>query len=265
MDESPGKMYALATALSILAIVAVNLRFYARRIKKISTIGTGICIALLSSHMELMCLPISEIWNSLDNAPGSCIDTSMMYLAQAWSDVFIDVVILSMPFPWMWKLQMAPIRKFFVFLIFQLGALVVIAGIVKLVVFYKIIYDTAAGDEDLTCMYFDPPTDLDLAYYEKDILTPTVYWPMVESSLGVVGACLPLLRPLFTDTSVRKFSSNLRAMLSFSSIRSHHNSAPSQEFHMLEAGNSRAYNHQHWEDSVGSKTYIAVTEAVGKN
>ena len=36
MDESPGKMYALATALSTLAIVAVVLRFYERRIKKMS-------------------------------------------------------------------------------------------------------------------------------------------------------------------------------------------------------------------------------------
>ena len=130
---------------------------------------------------------------------------------------------------------------------------------------YSLVYpDTAAGDEDLTCMCFDPATDLYLAYYEKDILTPTVYWPMVESSLGVVGACLPLLRPLFTDTSVRKFSSSLRAMLSFSSLRSHHASAPSQDFHMLEAGNSRACNHQHREDSIGSKTNITVTEAVGR-
>lgn len=33
MAESPGKMVALAIVLSILAVVAVLLRFYARRIK----------------------------------------------------------------------------------------------------------------------------------------------------------------------------------------------------------------------------------------
>ena len=32
--ETPGKMYALATVLSVLAIVAVILRFYARRLLK---------------------------------------------------------------------------------------------------------------------------------------------------------------------------------------------------------------------------------------
>ena len=30
-----------------------------------------------------------------------------------------------------------------------------------------------------------------------DLLTPTMYWPMVEASLGIVGACLPLMRPIF--------------------------------------------------------------------
>ena len=35
MVESPGKMYALATVLTTLAIVAVILRFYSRRIKKV--------------------------------------------------------------------------------------------------------------------------------------------------------------------------------------------------------------------------------------
>ena len=35
MAETPGKMYALASVLTVLAIVAVVLRFYSRRIKKV--------------------------------------------------------------------------------------------------------------------------------------------------------------------------------------------------------------------------------------
>ena len=35
MAETPGKMYALAFVLTVLAIVAVFLRFYSRRIKKV--------------------------------------------------------------------------------------------------------------------------------------------------------------------------------------------------------------------------------------
>lgn len=28
-----------------------------------------------------------------------------------------------------------------------------------------------------------------------------VYWAMIESSLGIVGACLPMFRPLFAGLS----------------------------------------------------------------
>ena len=35
MVESPGKMYALATVLTLLAILAIILRFWARRVKKV--------------------------------------------------------------------------------------------------------------------------------------------------------------------------------------------------------------------------------------
>ena len=72
-----------------------------------------------------------------------------------------------------------------------------------------------------------------------DLLTPTVYWPMVESSLGVVGACLPLLRPIFTDTPARSIFWSLRTMLSLSSFRSNGANTPSLDYYKLEAGNTR--------------------------
>lgn len=34
MAETPGKMYALATVMTLLAMVAIGLRFHARRIKR---------------------------------------------------------------------------------------------------------------------------------------------------------------------------------------------------------------------------------------
>ena len=42
--------------------------------------------------------------------------------------------------------------------------------------------------------------------------TPLVYWPMVESSIGIVGACLPLLRPLFVGASSNGFMRSLKSV-----------------------------------------------------
>ena len=64
-------------------------------------------IAFFAANL-LQCWPISENWTSLAATPGTCIQTTMMYLAQAWSDVFIDIVILSMPLPWVCELPVPP-------------------------------------------------------------------------------------------------------------------------------------------------------------
>ena len=69
-----------------------------------------------------------------------------------------------------------------------------------------------------------------------DLLTPTVYWPMVESSLGIVGACLPLLRPIFTDTRAKNIFSSLRTLLSRPSSRSSSARTESLEYAKMEAG-----------------------------
>ena len=68
MEETPGKMYALAAVLTTLAIVAVLLRFYARHIKKVHlawddymilpallfTIGTGLCMFTGTYHISML-------------------------------------------------------------------------------------------------------------------------------------------------------------------------------------------------------------------
>ena len=64
---------------------------------------------------------------------------------------------------------------------------------------------------------------------------------MIESSLGIIGACLPLLRPIFTDTRAKNAISALRrAVISRSSLRTDSANVPSLEYAKLEAGGLRA-------------------------
>lgn len=62
---------------------------------------------------------------------------------------------------------------------------------------------------------------------------------MLESSLGIVGACLPLLRPIFTDTRAKSIFSSLRTMLSRSSSLSNSANAEAMEYVKMEAGGFR--------------------------
>lgn len=143
----------------------------------------------------LQCYPISLNWVSSGAENYACIQTNTMYLAQAWTDVLTDLMILSLPIPCIWALQMPARHKVGVTAIFLLGLLTVLAGIAKLVVFYHIIAWAEGGNFDVT-------------WYE----TPSLVWQFVESTLGIVGACLPLLRPLFAGTSTKGFMRNLRSV-----------------------------------------------------
>lgn len=289
MVQSPGQIVGVTTFLTVLALLAIVLRFCARRLKKVGlgwddytivlamlfTIVSAICIYVgaadgdLARHVELdeqgngvwthrdvvfleilfaqqlsstltfgltklsvllfykrvfrgdtfnaavwtmisivgvwfiafffanllQCYPISTNWEASGAQVSSCINTNMMYLAQAWTDILTDMMILSLPIPCIWALQMPVRHKVGVTAVFLLGILTVLAGIAKLVVFYHVIALAHGGDFDIT-------------WYE----TPGVLWPLVESALGVVGACLPLLRPLFAGTSTKGFMRNLRSV-----------------------------------------------------
>ena len=154
---------------------------------------------------------------------------------------------------------------------------VVCAGVAKLVVFYKIVYgmhfpSTAATPErkssnnqhtDLQSllrpqqrrprygMYVSKSTQANPPSPDQtpDLLTPTLYWPMVESSLGIVGACLPLLRPLFINTSPKTIFSSLRTMISPLSFRNSDDAGEmSRDYIHLEAGKVWPGQHRHIEE-----------------
>ena len=151
-------------------------------------------VAFFFSNL-LQCFPIWVNWESSGGLVDYCINTNMMYLAQAWTDVLTDMMILSLPIPCIWALQMPARHKVGVTAIFLLGVLTVLSGIAKLIVFYHIANVAAGGSFDVT-------------WFE----TPAVLWPFIESALGIVGACLPLLRPLFAGTSTKGFMRNLRSV-----------------------------------------------------
>lgn len=130
------------------------------------------------------CWPLWIDWTNFGFNYANCINTNLMYLAQAWSDFLTDFMILLLPLPCIWKLQMSTTHKIGISGMFLLGALTVGAGIAKLVVWNKIVQELDVGF-------------LDISYRN----TPMVYWAMIESSLGIVGACLPMFRPLFAGLS----------------------------------------------------------------
>lgn len=125
------------------------------------------------------CWPIWINWYGFGAVASHCVNTNLMILFQQYTDVLTDILILSLPIPNIATLQLPLPQKFAVGAMFGLGALTVCSGVAKVVVFNWIVAQTQSGS-------------VDVSY----VLTPSVYWPLIESAIGIVGACLPLLRPL---------------------------------------------------------------------
>lgn len=127
----------------------------------------------------LQCNPISTVWTELEQKyQDKCINRMPFYNALAISGVVTDLVILAMPLPAVWTLKLSFRQKSAICGMFLLGTLVCAVGIVRVVIFIQI--GSAIVARDTT--YFT---------------SPVFFWTVIEMSLAVVSACLPLLRPLF--------------------------------------------------------------------
>jgi hypothetical protein len=74
----------------------------------------GICMMTLFT-----CVPVEKAW--VPTVPGTCIPTDTTWLASAIPSAFIDFIILLLPMPMLWKLQMKRSQKILLTGVFACG------------------------------------------------------------------------------------------------------------------------------------------------
>lgn len=123
------------------------------------------------------------LFSTAENLVKHCVKTLKLAEAFVISDATTDLMILCLPLPMIWTLQMSTRRKITATSIFLLGSLATVASIVRMIVYLKYVYAAY------------PPPDRDLT------ITKLLFWSLIELGLGVLAACLPTLRLLFTNIS----------------------------------------------------------------
>lgn len=107
-------------------------------------IGYAIAFLLVS---VFQCKPISLAWHTWDGEhQGTCNDINAQGWTSAAFNVILDVIILILPLPMISKLQLNKRKKFFVFLMFSIGAVVTIVSILRLQVLVQF-----GGSSNFTC------------------------------------------------------------------------------------------------------------------
>ncbi|KAF5025632.1 hypothetical protein F66182_2238 [Fusarium sp. NRRL 66182] len=196
-----------------------------------------ICITFL---FIFICVPVEKLW--YPDLPGYCINQVGTWIANAASTIFTDMVILCLPLPPIWKLQLGRPEKLGLTAAFAIGSFVVFASAYRTSVLFT--YD--ANDPSYT-------------------LAPTVGWTAIEMSAGIVSANLPTMLPVlrlvvrFTGLSslVSTVRSTQRATFgskgdkSAKGLKSHGDTAAARSSHSGSTSSSTFYRLPDENDSAG--------------
>lgn len=101
----------------LIAIFRSNIRFLRTAYAVIVLVSAfGVSLILID---VLACRPLSKIWHPLE--PGVCVKTLPYLIAISSCNMAIDLIILLLPMPMIWGIQMATRRKIELTVIFALG------------------------------------------------------------------------------------------------------------------------------------------------
>lgn len=103
--------------------------FYNPIFKRAVLVVMGLCVAFWFGAFfgtALFCIPPRALWEPLDNVPEAhCGNNQAMYAACASSDLGIDVIVISLPMPILWGLQLPAVKKVALTFVFGLGFFII--------------------------------------------------------------------------------------------------------------------------------------------
>ncbi|KAI1124380.1 hypothetical protein F5Y10DRAFT_30950 [Nemania abortiva] len=165
---------------TIITLVKLSiLHFYTtifrqQRFRHICYAMMGLCVAFWIATFfatAFFCTPVQKKW-FLDAVPGHCGNDIALYLSVAISDFVIDIIIISLPLPILWGLQLPVAKKVALTIVFSLGLGIIIITSVRLKYFLAL-----------------DPLDITFSIWQAGVLSAIV--PL----LGIVNANLPVMQP----------------------------------------------------------------------
>ncbi|KAF1842849.1 uncharacterized protein K460DRAFT_290030 [Cucurbitaria berberidis CBS 394.84] len=172
-------MYMIAECLCQLSLLAFYLRIMTDRKIRIAvwilfalTVSFGLGNAFA---MIFQCTPIPMFWDGWrGQMKGSCIDVQLFGYVRGAIEIALDLAILTMPLPMLYKLNMTPKKKMQIMSMFCVGFVITVVSCLRLRSFVKFAqtqnptYDNTAG----------------------------LYWCATESNLFTVVACMPAIHAI---------------------------------------------------------------------
>ncbi|KAJ5292192.1 hypothetical protein N7478_001443 [Penicillium angulare] len=169
--------YYSTVAFSKLAVLALYGRLWTVNPYRTIILVVGVVIALTAVVSGIMCLnmcqPFSYNWD-LTISEGHCYNKQAFFLWASLPNIFTDIIMLVMPVPIVWKLNVSMKVKLGLTLTFATGIMGLVTSVMRFVIFAK---GNAVQDGSWSS------TDL-------------MAWSVAEPDIYLISACLPTLRPI---------------------------------------------------------------------
>ncbi|KAI9655079.1 MAG: hypothetical protein M1821_005562 [Bathelium mastoideum] len=159
-------------------------------------------IAFLFASIFQCGLTFDAAWSNGERYARYCPGVEKKNIAISSSDFAIDVLIISMPIPVIWRLHLDTTRKIAVSGVFLLGLVAVAASLARLITNVQAVASISSS--------VDPVL----------LITSTMYWGLFESGMALFACCLSTLHFLFGRMSANKLMQSIRSILSLDSLRS---------------------------------------------
>ncbi|RAH83873.1 hypothetical protein BO86DRAFT_308552 [Aspergillus japonicus CBS 114.51] len=188
VEQTPEKLVALEKGLyaneiidfpfvitpAKISILVFYVRIFSTRNFKVAAyivgaivLGHGIGVLLAAIFQ---CWPIDYTWNKTTGIEGgSCFNQQAFYRYVSPPNILTDVLLLTLPLPYVWKLHTSRGHKLALTGVFLLGGLGTVASILRMTNFFE---ERATVDPTRTS------TDLGI-------------WTILEGALIIIAACLP--------------------------------------------------------------------------
>ncbi|KAL4789422.1 hypothetical protein BDV19DRAFT_397043 [Aspergillus venezuelensis] len=184
-------LYGIVMSLVKTSIMVFYLKIFGT--KKSFRISVGITMTIvwlwaISVVLEtlLLCRPLAFNWDTTIPG-GSCGNRNATYVVAGTLNLVTDLMVMGLPIPHIWRLQLGVAKKIALSVVFCMGLLVSIISIVRLVALMAIDFNDITHSVQMG-----------------------VLWTVVEPELAILCANMPILKPVLSRMFPKLFSTHQR-------------------------------------------------------
>ncbi|MCJ1269635.1 hypothetical protein MMC22_009527 [Lobaria immixta] len=192
-------LYTPTIAMVKLSILLLYVRVFPGVQFRRFVYGMGTVVALWWVACQCItvfeCTPIHFFWTETPTT-GHCVNVRTYFIGQAIPNIITDLLIMALPLPPIWKLNLPRRQKFALSGIFLLGCFVTFASIYRIVILSNV---PADNNNPVNAILVDDPAG---SHYLSAAI-----WTLIEPHMAIICTCLPMLRRLFKRNAHRLHTS----------------------------------------------------------